>query len=560
MSHYEVLTFMLPLRKTKIEIIMDSMFDKPFTFDRVVRIGIGVLLIGALLYLIVVLRNALLPFLIAWLMAYMCQPFVKFFQYKLKLKSRILSILAVLISICLIIALVTVMVVPSISEESERLLQLLSNRQATPGYIPLIPNSWVEYLENSIDPEALRDFVNKENILQAIKQIAPKAWHLLTSTFSVLVSVTIVFVIFLYFIFILLDYEKIASGWLRLIPERYRPFISQLADDVELSMNRYFRGQSLIALCVGVLLAIGFKIINFPLAVTLGLFIGCLNLIPYLQTIGLIPMALLSLLRSAETGENFWILFGLSLLVLGIVQAIQDLYLTPRIMGKAMGLNPAIILLSLSIWGTLLGFIGLIIALPLTTLCLSYYKRFILMENLDISPENEVTDPENKLLYATAVAVAANPGTSNYNPFYIYGASGLGKTHLLFAIANRIRETHPEVSLIYTRAEEFIRHYVESMARIKKNPYDDERMHFQDLYTSYDVFIVDDIQNFIKADKTRDTFFDIIAITPFLLQFLFLPEMPACRITSPFSAPLRRYLLPCLRIYSPCTHAAQTAD
>ena len=161
-------------------------------------------------------------------------------------------------------------------------------------------------------------------------------------------------------------------------------------------MNRYFRGQSLIALCVGVLLAIGFKIINFPLAVTLGLFIGCLNLIPYLQTIGLIPMALLSLLRSAETGENFWILFGLSLLVLGIVQAIQDLYLTPRIMGKAMGLNPAIILLSLSIWGTLLGFIGLIIALPLTTLCLSYYKRFVLMESLDISPQNEATDPENK--------------------------------------------------------------------------------------------------------------------------------------------------------------------
>ena len=372
------------------------MFDKPFTFDRVVRIGIGVLLVGAILYLIVTLRNALLPFLIAWLMAYMCQPFVKFFQYKLKLKSRILSILAVLISIALVITLITVMVVPSISEESERLLQLLNNRHATQGYIPLIPNSWVEYLENSIDPEALREFVNRENILQAIKQIAPKAWNLLTSTFSVLVSVTIIFVIFLYFIFILLDYEKIARGWLRLIPERYRPFISQLADDVELSMNRYFRGQSLIALCVGVLLAIGFKIINFPLAVTLGLFIGCLNLIPYLQTIGLIPMALLSLLRSAETGENFWILFGLSLLVLGIVQAIQDLYLTPRIMGKAMGLNPAIILLSLSIWGTLLGFIGLIIALPLTTLCLSNYKRFILMENLDISPENEVTDPENK--------------------------------------------------------------------------------------------------------------------------------------------------------------------
>lgn len=60
-----------------------------------------------------------------------------------------------------------------------------------------------------------------------------------------------------------------------------------------------------------------------------------------------------------------------------IVQLIQDFFLTPKIMGKAMGLNPAIILLSLSVWGTLLGFIGLIIALPLTTLLMAYYDNYI---------------------------------------------------------------------------------------------------------------------------------------------------------------------------------------
>ena len=60
-----------------------------------------------------------------------------------------------------------------------------------------------------------------------------------------------------------------------------------------------------------------------------------------------------------------------------IVQCIQDLILTPKIMGRAMGLNPAIILLSLSVWGTLLGFIGLIIALPVTTLLLAYYNNYI---------------------------------------------------------------------------------------------------------------------------------------------------------------------------------------
>ncbi|MCS2890091.1 AI-2E family transporter [Parabacteroides faecis] len=359
---------------------MNSLFERPFTFDRVTRIVFSIVIIGALLYLITILRTALLPFLIAWLLAYMMQPFVKFFQYKLKLKSRILAIIAVIICASLIIGAAAALVVPSIAQEAERTLNLMRTHNPGEGHIPLIPESWITYLENNVDINQLMELLSRENIQNAIKQLAPKVWNILSNTFSILFSITIIFVILLYFIFILLDYEKIANGWINLIPAHIRPFAKGLADDVEQSMNRYFRGQSLIALCVGVLLAIGFKIVGFPLGVTLGLFIGVLNLIPYLQTIGLIPMVILSLLKSAETGDNFWLILGSGLLILGIVQCIQDLYLTPRIMGKAMGLNPAIILLSLSIWGTLLGFIGLIIALPLTTLCLSYYKRFILLE------------------------------------------------------------------------------------------------------------------------------------------------------------------------------------
>lgn len=360
---------------------MDTLFNKPFTFDRVMRIVFGIALISGLVYLVTLLRNALLPFLIAWLLAYMMQPFVTFFQCKLGLRSRVLSIMALLVSMLLIITLLVVMVVPSIAAEADKTIELLRTHDPGEGHIPFIPQAWLEYLESNVDFTQLMDYLNKDNLLKAIKQIAPQVWSFLSNTFSVLLSITIVFMILLYFIFILLDYEKIANGWPQLIPGKYRPFVEGLVEDVEYTMNRYFRGQALIALCVGVLLAIGFKIIDFPLAVTLGLFIGVLNMIPYMQTIGIIPMLILALLRSAETGENFWIIFGLALLVLGIVQMIQDLFLTPRIMGKAMGLNPAIILLSLSIWGTLLGFIGLIVALPLTTLCLSYYKRFILQDD-----------------------------------------------------------------------------------------------------------------------------------------------------------------------------------
>jgi predicted PurR-regulated permease PerM len=300
-----------------------------------------------------------------------------------------LSILAVLISLLLVIGLLLLIVVPSVIGEVESTLELIRAQNHGEGYIPFIPESWQLYIQQNVNMEQITDILSKENLQNAIKEIAPRLWFVLSNTFSVLFSITIVFIILLYFVFILLDYEKISNGWIQLIPDKYRPFIQGLADDVESSMNRYFRGQSLVALCVGILFAIGFRIIGFPLAITLGLFIGVLNLIPYLQTIGLIPILLLSLLKSAGSGENFWFIFGLALLVLLIVQVIQDLFLVPRIMGKAMGLNPAVILLSLSIWGSLLGFIGLIIALPLTTLCLSYYKRFILKETNTTGKEND---------------------------------------------------------------------------------------------------------------------------------------------------------------------------
>ena len=75
-----------------------------------------------------------------------------------------------------------------------------------------------------------------------------------------------------------------------------------------------------------------------------------------------------------------WLLLLYCFVVFLVVQGIQDIVLTPRIMGKVMGLRPAVILLSLSVWGSLLGFIGLIIALPLTTLLSSYYRRYVLKD------------------------------------------------------------------------------------------------------------------------------------------------------------------------------------
>ncbi|MDE5684549.1 MAG: AI-2E family transporter, partial [Muribaculaceae bacterium] len=180
-----------------------------------------------------------------------------------------------------------------------------------------------------------------------------------------------------YVVFIMLDYERLLKGFKRLVPPKYRPTTFRIANDVKNSMNLYFRGQALVAFLVGIMFCIGFSIIGLPMAIVLGLFIGVLNMVPYLQLISLVPATLICLVYSADTDADFWHVWWSCMAVYIIVQCIQDLILTPKIMGKAMGLNPAIILFSLSVWGTLLGFIGLIIALPLTTLILAYYDLYI---------------------------------------------------------------------------------------------------------------------------------------------------------------------------------------
>ena len=133
---------------------------------------------------------------------------------------------------------------------------------------------------------------------------------------------------------------------------------------------------------MGVLFCIGFTIIDFPMAIGLGILIGIMDLVPYLHTFALIPTVFLALLKAADTGQNFWWILIAALAVFLIVQIIIDMVVTPKVMGKAMGLNPAILLLSLSVWGALLGFIGLIIALPLTTLLIAYYQRYVTKEDI----------------------------------------------------------------------------------------------------------------------------------------------------------------------------------
>ena len=356
---------------------------KKITFDSFIRaVILGAIIIGVLM-LLKRLSGVLLPFFLAWLIAYLIYPLVSFFQHKLRLKNRIISIFCALFTISVIGSVAFYLLVPPMIQEFLRVKDLLIEYFSTTHTASNVPTTLSEFIRQNIDLHILEQMFSQENILDALKVTVPKLWSLISESINLLFGFFTVFLILLYIVFILLDYESISEGWAHLMPKKYRKTVTGILNDVKDGMNRYFRGQALVALCVGILFSIGFLIIDFPLAIGLGLFIGALNMVPYLQIIGFVPTIMLAILKAADTGDNFWIIIASATAVFIVVQIIQDGYLVPRIMGKITGLNPAIILLSLSIWGSLMGMLGMIIALPLTTLMLSYYQRYIInQENI----------------------------------------------------------------------------------------------------------------------------------------------------------------------------------
>lgn len=369
--------------------------QKKITFDSFIRGVLSGAVVIAILYLLKRLSGVLLPFFMAWLVAYLTYPMVTFYQHKLRMKNRVVSIVAVMLTLLIVIAGAGCFFIPPMIEECVRLKHLIEVYFIEGNGGASIPKTITQFLRENIDPIWLKETLNAENVMTAFQKLVPQMWNLISTSYNIVLALITVFIMLLYLFFILLDYEQIASGWITLLPAKHRDKTIKLTTDIKDSMNRYFRGQAVVAFCVGILFSIGFLIIDFPLAIGLGLFIGLLNMVPYLQIIGFVPTILLALLKAADTGDNFWWILGSALLVFCIVQLIQDAFLVPKIMGKITGLNPAIILLSLSIWGSLMGMLGMIIALPCTTLLLSYYQRYIRRKDLDFLSEQITIDNQD---------------------------------------------------------------------------------------------------------------------------------------------------------------------
>jgi len=409
-----------------------------YTFDRVVRMVLSAVVLVAVFLLIRYLSDVLLPFVAAVVLAYLLNPLVSLFEQKTGKRST--SVAITLSGLTLVGASLMVLIVPLMLSQVGRfqfdLIQLRNDfgqattKTTSPSTEPRNPNAdvsadvetdraveksafgWSElregwklyrqdadtvtrperfallhrqiedtYLGKQLDN--LIEFSKSDQfsllMLETAKRVVKGGWSILNFGINLLLGLTGLIVVLLYLVFLLLDFPSYQKTWQTFLPPQYRDSIVEFLQQFDTAMRRYFRGQSLVAMLMAILFIIGFTLIGLPMAVPLGLLIGLLNMVPYLQTVGIVPAILLAGLRAVEHDSGFAISVVLTLCVFIVAQLIQDTLITPRVMGKATGLSPVAILLGVFIWGKLLGFLGLLLAIPLTCLMIAYYRRYVLL-------------------------------------------------------------------------------------------------------------------------------------------------------------------------------------
>lgn len=364
-------------------------FLKPvINFDRFIR---GLLFLAVITVLVLGLRwlsPVLIPFFAAWAIAWILAPVVNFFQNTCRLRSRVLSVLITLALLIGLASAVAWLIIPplidGVTQIKEALLSYLASGHIRNIHLP----EWLDHLmQQWLDQGKIQSMLRSDNLMKTIRETLPHVWNMLVSTANLVMSLVGAAFGALYLFFLLLDYDYYTTAWINWLPRTQRNFFRRLSEDLGNNMRGYFRGQALVALSNCVMFTLGFWVIGLPMPLGMGLFVGLISFIPYVQVVGFAPAAVLALMEMSDTGRSFWGLMALVLLVYIVVQVLQDTVFTPRIMGKIMGLSSAMVLLSLSIWSYMAGIIGLIIALPLTTIIFAYYKRYILKEPDDMLNE-----------------------------------------------------------------------------------------------------------------------------------------------------------------------------
>ncbi len=320
------------------------------------------------------LGAAITPFVLALLSAYILNPAVCFLERRGVPRAAGAAIFSFLFFIAL-----AGVVFGAIYVLMLEIPQLVNN---IPVYIDTFRNEYFPYISRALGLGPGYDFNTLVGKLrQEVSNLSPESFgsafghvlHIVAGTLNLFLLVLTLFLIPIFMIYLLLSWNEMKQDALKLMPEGYREYIVGKLEEVEAVLRDFAKGQLLVAFIMGAMYSVGFYFAGVDMPVLVGMGGGMLNLVPYLGTTlaGLVAIVLV-LLKYHDVAHPL-IVVG----IIAFVQAMEGYIITPKIIGRRLGLHPLIIILSLMALGKLFGFVGILLAVPIAAVVKVFLAGFV---------------------------------------------------------------------------------------------------------------------------------------------------------------------------------------
>lgn len=313
-----------------------------------------------LVALLIAFRKVFLPLLLGLLVAYLLDPAVSWFERHRR--SRLFGVVVITAALALTLVLIAVFLVPALGHQLERLADRLPEyqKQMRSQLEPLFARVEARYPAEIENLQARMVEGIRENFFKLAGSIGRAVKGVFTNLFGfVLALLNFVFVPVFAF-YLLVDLPKLKRALLALVPIAYQEVVVARVSEVDRAISSFVRGQLVIALILAAINAIGLMILDVPFGLGIGLIAGLANMIPYMAlVVGLAPALALAWAEHQELVR----LLGV-VAVFGGAQALEGMFLSPRILGRSVNLHPVWVLLSIIAGGSFFGLVGMLAAVP----------------------------------------------------------------------------------------------------------------------------------------------------------------------------------------------------
>lgn len=321
--------------------------------------------------------GVLWPLAAAGVLALIMRPIVEICENRFHLRRITAVVILYGLFIIAVGGLLVLLVPPLIDQVLDFIAYAPTFWQNAKDYVSKAYPEWIALAQRQMENPTIRQIVNSltSEFNALVAQALPSLKAAGVGILGIFAFAAHLAIVPIYLFFFLLS----RGAPTRHLPEHLSFLRKSVRDDVVFLIDEFivivvsfFRGQLLIGLIMGALLAVGFTLIGLKFGLFIGLALGILNIIPYLGTIiGLVVTIPLAFFQA----EGGWRLVGLVLLVYIVVQAIEGWFLTPKIMGDRTGLHPVTIIVAVFFWGTAFnGVLGMLFAIPLTAFFVTLWR------------------------------------------------------------------------------------------------------------------------------------------------------------------------------------------